>query len=780
MTGKVSLLSVACAVGVAAFLGAVLIFIGVPRFDAVYSTSVYSADGMLLGARIAGDGQWRFPPSDSIPHKYEKCLLMFEDEYFYYHPGVNPISATRAMYHNVKHGRVVSGGSTVTMQIQRMYRRGGRHIWNKVVESAGAIGMELVYSKDEILNIYAAHAPFGGNVVGLEAAAWRYFGRPPHQLSWSETALLAVLPNSPSLIHPGKNRDVLLIKRNRLLHKLKEKRVIDDSDYRLALDEPLPDGPVALPDVTPHLTDRMMKEHGGQKVVTTIDYHLQQQCNIIADRYSSLFQQSEIHNIGLVVARTGSGDVIAYVGNSSGTGSGKGHKVDMVTALRSTGSLLKPFLFIGALQDGLILPNMLLPDIPTYYSDYKPENYSRTFDGAVAAGQALSRSLNIPAVRLLHEYGVEKFLGSLHAVGLKELSKPASHYGLSLILGGAESSLWSLTGSYASVARCLNSAVSTVAAANPLAVHPLSVVASDDSCIPARCRYDVAAIWHVVEALSGGNRPDDEVGWQQFAGGRKIAWKTGTSFGFRDAWSIGITPEYAVGVWVGNATGEGRPGIVGGQAAAPVMFELFRLLPPTNWFDEPFDAMTPVEVCRQSGFLAGSNCPDIDTLFVPHGGASGAVCRWHRIVHLSADSSFRVSGNCYPPERMAICPWFVLPPVYEHYFKNKHPWYKPLPVVMAGCEDKADNPLDIVYPPENASVFLGVGFDRELQPLVVTATHRNSNSKLFWHLDDSFIGTTSVFHQKEIVTYRGFHTITVVDEAGNSVVRRFRCIGRGE
>ena len=668
------------------------------------------------------------------------------------------------------------------MQVIRLSRKKQRNIFNKAIESVQAFGLELCYSKPEILSLYAAHAPFGGNVVGLEAAAWRYFGRPAQRLSWSECAALAVLPNSPALIHPGRNRQALLIKRNRLLAKLHHNRIIDSTEYRLALGEPLPDETRPLPMDAPHLLDRLGKQFPGHSVNTTIDVHLQERVNRIVSNYYFLYRQNEIHNLAALVLDTQTGSVLAYVGNSPGEGSDKGHRVDAVMAHRSTGSLLKPFLYLAALHEGRILPDMLLIDIPTFYSDYRPQNYSHTFDGAVPAGQALSRSLNVPAVRLLHDYGTERLLQFLHQMGLTNINRAASHYGLSLILGGAESSLWSLTGAYASLGRMLNGYNVTKDTVMLNDIHDPYLMNSRVNVRGNKSCYftDMASLWHVLEALSDVKRPEDEAGWERFHGGQKVAWKTGTSFGFRDAWAIGVTPRYTIGVWVGNATGEGRPGIVGGQVAAPVLFELFRLLPASSWFTVPHDAMIPVPVCRQSGFRAGMDCPDVDTLYAGVAAIDAPVCRYHLLLNLSEDERFRVNGLCYPVEKMKQKSWFVLPPVSEWYFKSHNPWYRPLPSLMAGCFDDSDNPIGMVYPQANTRVFLPVGIDGATLPLVATATHRSFGAELFWYLDDEYIGTTGGLHQKEFFPSLGQHVITVVDAEGHKLQRLFHCVGRGD
>lgn len=752
-----------------------------PLFQVSYSSSIYASDGTLLGARIADDGQWRFQESDSVPHKFALCMRLFEDEYFFWHPGVNPVSMVRALTQNIKSGSVVSGGSTLTMQVVRLSRPKPRTIVNKFMEMIQALRLELTHSKADILSLYASHAPFGGNVVGLEAASWRYYGRAPHQLSWSESALLAVLPNSPSMIHPGKNRHKLKAKRDSLLQKLYLNGHIPIDDYQLALEEALPEGVLPLPNDASHLLQRVSALHPGERILTTIDRFVQERAVEKVNAFHSVYRQNEIYNIAALVMETESGRVLAYVGNATGDlkDRGKGYSVDIIQSSRSTGSLLKPFLFAVSLHEGMILPNMLLPDIPTFYGDYRPENYSHTFDGAVPAGQALSRSLNVPMVRLLHDFGTDRMVNFLRLMGLKEINRSASHYGLSLILGGAESSLWSLTGAYATMGRLLSGYDRHRGSVLVSDIHEPNLLLTDG--ISERFQpltdIDAPSLWHTLTALTSVKRPDEESGWEQFAGGRQIAWKTGTSFGFRDAWAIGVTPQYTVGVWVGNATGEGRPGIIGGQVAAPVMFDLFRLLPASDWFSTPYDDMKEIVVCRNSGYRAGVWCNETDTLLIGEGSLRALACPWHRQVHLSEDEKFQVDASCYDIEKVVHSTWFVLPPVYEWYFKSRHPWYRPLPQFMEGCGSTSAT-MAFIQPEEGSRIYLPVNHQGDIQPLVVSAAHRNANAVLYWYLDSEYAGTTQIVHQLELMPDPGSHTITITDQWGSIIVRRFSCVGR--
>ena len=678
-------------------------------FDVPYCITVNSSQGELLSAHIAKDGQWRFSEIDSVPYKFEQAILHFEDEYFYYHPGFNPFSILRAMVQNFKSGSIKSGGSTISMQVIRLAFRRKRTFFNKLIETLQATRLEWRRSKSEILNLYASHAPFGGNVVGIEAAAWRYFGRSAQELSWSESTLLAVLPNAPSLIHPGKNRKALLRKRNFLLDKLLADAVIDSTEHYLALAEPLPEKPLPLPQTAPHLLTTLSNRYRSKNFGTTLDRSLQIKANQIVNNYYCIYRQNEINNIAAIVIENKSGKIPAYVGNTSSSSNDYGNDVDIIHAKRGTGSTLKPFLYAGALHDGLILPKMLLPDIPTYYSDFSPKNYTAQFDGAVPAHTALSRSLNVPFVRLQNNYSTKKLHALLNKLGLTSINKAPSYYGLSLILGGAETSLFELSSAYASMSRCLQTYTGHSGRYANTDFRPATVLKNKK---PKEAIYSfqpsvlsAASIYLTFEALTNVHRPEEEIGWENFSSGRKIAWKTGTSFGYRDAWAVGVTPEYTVGIWVGNAGGEGRPGIIGGSAAAPLMFELYRQLPATSWFEAPYDDMQQTAVCKTSGYKASSNCVEIDSVYVPMVKSDLPVCPYHRLVHLSRNKKYRVNADCYPPQDMQHVSWFVLPPVMAWYYQSRNPLYKALPPFMKGCEQE-QKIIDIIYPQKHAQLYV--------------------------------------------------------------------------
>ncbi len=731
-------------------------------FHVPYSTVVTDRNEELLGARIASDGQWRFPPRNTTPEKIKECLITFEDKHFYHHWGVNPFAIGRAFYQNVKNKRIVSGGSTLTMQTIRLARNESRTFREKLIEMIWATRLDFRASKEEILSMYISHAPFGGNVVGLDAAAWRYFGHSADDLSWAESAMLAVLPNAPAMIHLSKGRKTLLDKRNRLLKQLLEKKTIDSSTYELAISEPLPDEPHPLPQIAPYLVSRFYQERNGEYSRSTINKGIQTQVEDLAERWSNEFGRSDIRNLAILVIDIPSNQVVAYCGNVHFDRKQGGNQVDVIQAPRSTGSILKPFLYYAMLQEGSLLPDMLLPDVPVNINGFTPQNFSMQFEGAVPASEALARSLNIPAVTMLQRYGVPKFHSFLQQIGLKTINRSSSHYGLSLILGGAEATLWDVTNAYAMMGRSLLQ----------LPQRSCSLLLPTSRITESTDPFQPGAVWQTFDALKEVNRPE-EIDWKSIPSMQTIAWKTGTSYGFRDAWAVGVTPRYAVGVWVGNATGEGKPGLVGAQTAGPVLFDIFNLLPSSSWFTRPAGIFVEAEVCRKSGHLKGRFCDETDTLLVLPAGLRTEACPYHHLVTLSANESQRIYENCANTEPTLRKSWFTLPPVWEWYYKQHHPEYKPLPPFKAGCGEDTFQPMQFIYPPMNARIKLPKQLDGSKGFLTVELAHNNPNATVFWHLDETYQAQTQDFHKISLQPAAGKHSLTAVDGEGNTISTTF-------
>ncbi len=753
------------------------------HFKQPTSTIIEDNQGNLIGARIANDEQWRFPQNDSIPKKFKTAILEFEDKNFYYHPGIDALALVRAAYQDIRAGKIISGGSTLTMQVVRLSRHGkSRSFFEKFLEILLALRLDFSYSKDKILSLYASNAPFGGNVVGLDAAAWRYYGRSPLQLSWAESATLAVLPNAPALIFPGKNHEKLLKKRNRLLYCLYRDGKIDSLTLVVSKAEPLPGKPLPLPSLAPQLLTRIAKKKSGQRIRTTIDPFLQSKTVNIIQRHYNKLKYNHIYNAAAIIIDVETGNVLTYVGNTSCPGNVHSNNVDIIMAPRSTGSILKPILYTAAMNDGLILPNTLLPDIPTNIAGYNPQNYTRKYSGAVHASQALSHSLNVPAVRLLRNYGVERFHDLLQKLQFTTITQPAEHYGLSLILGGAEATLWDLTGVYASFSRTLNHFVRYNGKYNLNDYRKNNLYFG--TSLPKKKLEDfnilsAASIYFTYKALVNVNRPQEEVNWQFFENMGKVAWKTGTSFGNRDAWAIGTTPRYVVGVWVGNANGEGRPGLTGVGAAAPILFDIFDILPaPESWFDPPYDEMVKIPICRKSGMRATDICEPVDTVWIPASGLKTPPCKYHRLIHLDATGTYRVTDACENVDKMQHRSWFVLPPVEEWYYKSTDPTYVKLPPLKPGCSGIENNPMEIIYPEKNAIIYIPKELTGKRGKVVFKVAHRQSGIQIFWHIDNHYVGMTYGINEMGLYIAEGKHILTIVDEQGNTESVKFEVRGK--
>lgn len=754
-----------------------------PLFNTPTSTVLYDKNGTLLGALISDDGQWRFPHNAEVPEKFKQAITQFEDRNFFIHPGINPLSMGRSAIQNIKAKKVVSGGSTLTMQVIRMSRQNRkRSFLEKFIESLLAIRLELSYSKKEILALYASNAPFGGNVVGLDAAAWRYFGRTPADLSWAETATLAVLPNAPGLIFPGKNQHLLFEKRNRLLDRLKQQGIIDTETCTLSKQEPLPGKPYPLPSIAPHLLVRAAKEGlRGRSVKSTIDTRLQQRAAEITEKHHAILKGNRINNLAALILDVETGSVLAYAGNANKQDKiDNGNDVDIITAPRSTGSILKPFLFAAMLSDGELLPNTLVPDIPTNISGYTPQNFNLTYDGAVPAKRALSRSLNVPAVKMLQTYGTERFNYVLKKLGMSTINKPADHYGLSIILGGAEGKLWDIAGIYASMARTLNHYTKYGGKYDAADYHKPFYLADSlshhEPVLENASIYDAASIKFMFDAMVEVNRPDADMAWKLYSSSTQIAWKTGTSFGYRDGWAIGVTPNNVVAVWVGNADGEGRPGLTGIGTAAPIMFELFGLLKTHKWFEQPYDEMVKASVCEQSGHRATELCEETESVWIPASGSKTSPCPYHKLIHLDASQKYRVNSECEDVNKMIHRKWFILPPSQEFYYKSKNPSYRELPPFRKDCSGSNSNSMELIYPKQLSKIYVPVELDGKPGKTVFEVAHRRKNAIIFWHLDDKYIGSTSSFHQMGFAPEQGSHTLTLVDEEGETIVQKFEIV----
>ena len=737
-----------------------------------FSTVLLDEEAELLGAVLAEDEIWRFPTVDSLPYRYKTALITYEDAYFYQHPGINPVSILKALIDNIQAGKVVRGGSTLTMQLARMADGNQkRTLLQKITELGMALRYEAQLSKEEILHLYATHAPFGSNIEGISAASYRYFGRAPHALSWAEAALLAVLPNQPSMIFPGRNTDRLKEKRDQLLYKLWQANEMDSISYSLSLLEGIPQKQQIFPKNSQHFLFSLHQKEGGKAYISTINGKMQNRTHELLNQYVQKLKASEIHNACALIIDYRKQEVKAYIGNAE-TGTAHDESVDIIQSVRSPGSLLKPFLYQFALEEGVISPQQLLKDIPLFYEGFSPKNFDHKYYGAVKADDALARSLNIPFVNLLRSYGVSPFYDRLKSAGFNNLQFAPSHYGLSLILGGAEISPMEVASLYAKMALSIQEDSS----------YKEPQILKEEIPVKSLLPFDPAASYLTLKAMKEVQRPGEEYGWERFTSSKEVAWKTGTSFGFRDAWAVGLDHQYVVLVWTGNADGEGRPGLIGVRTAAPLMFQLMELLNGGEGdFLMPVEEMKTAVICQESGYIASDVCPERKRQFVNKSKQLRESCPYHKAIFIDKSSKLRVNGDCFPLSKAEKAIVFDLPPAVAYYYKSYHADFEAMPAWKASCGMMNENPMQLIYPQDIRSIFIPRELDGKEGRAIFELAHSNADAKVYWYVDDQYVGQTEEEHQLAISQLEaGEHQLYVVDDEANYLRLSFFVLAREE
>lgn len=733
-------------------------------FPGDYSTVVFSEQGYLLHAYLNNNEQWHFPPDTfRVDDKLQAAVITFEDESFYRHMGVDFKAIIRAARDNIRHKRVTSGASTIPMQIARMREPRQRTYLNKLREAFFAIKITIHHSRDELLRLYLDHAPYGGNVVGYRTASQMFFDKPAHELTWAEAATLAVLPNAPGLIYPSKTSPALRKKRDLLLHKLHDKGLIEELTLQLALLEPIPDRFHRFQSHAPHMARRLRQIYPNQPILrTTIDAPLQKKCNQLASMYRQRYSVYGINNLAMLVADTQTGAIKSYVGSPDFFDFNHGGQVDGVMAWRSSGSILKPFLYALSMDEGLITPESFIHDLPTYFDGFSPRNASREYHGVATARDALVQSLNIPAVRLLNAYGLYQFYTFLKSAGLSTLFRNADDYGLPLILGGSEVTMWEMVALYRGLAnRGIFTDNHMIDLEEP---QPSVSLISPGSC------------YLVLDMLHDLKRPGSEYYWEKFSSARPFAWKTGTSYGHKDAWAVGVNPDYTIAVWVGNFSGEGNKNLSGATSAGAVLFDILQTLPrnqETAWFQKNEIDYQQQRICSLSGFRATDACPHQVVMDVPWGMKPLKACPYHQLKFFSKDGQHQCCSRCWHivgSQHMAV---EIYPPDVAYYLRAKGQYIAPLPSHYPPCPAyKADETVSIIYPDHEARIFMPRDFDGKTQPVVCRVGQNTSLSTVHWYLDDQYLGSSQGEHKMSIIFNHGWNTIRVVDEAGAFDSRR--------
>jgi penicillin-binding protein 1C len=727
------------------------------------STFIYSRDGNLLNCFTSSDRFWRKPVRlDDLSPLLVRSVLTCEDRWFYWHPGVNLMALAQAAFDNIRAGRFVRGGSTITMQIARMIEPKERTIPNKIAEMLRAVQLELSYSKDELLEIYFNLAPYGGNIEGVGAAAYFYFGKTPEKLSLSEIAVLTALPNSPTRFRPDRDLDACTSRRNKVIDNLYRRELVSPADYEQALREEVPVARVSQVATAPHFCQSMITAHPTSSVIhSTIDYELQVTCERLARGYQAGLSANGIHNLAVVVLDNQSGDLLAMIGSADFSDVEHHGQVNNALAPRSPGSALKPFVYALGFENGLISPALRVEDLPVNYSGYVPVNYDEQYHGVVSISEALIQSLNVPAVNLTAKVGLNRLCEVLSKGGVTTLTRKPADYGLPLILGSGEVNLVELCGLYAGLARGGQGVV-------------VRYTCDDPVSRPVRLFSEEAA-WLVTEILAELKRPDLPSSWEFTVDRPKVAWKTGTSYGRKDAWAIGYDPDYTVGVWAGNANAEGSIAIVGAEIAAPLMFDVFGAIREgreSRWF-KAAPGIDERAVCSLSGQVAGDACPDrIGEHFIVGVSPSG-TCTVHRTILVDSRTGYSVCRSCAVPkytQETTVEDW---PPSLASWLAGqgilqRQPPHNPLcRGVLAG-----EGPV-IVSPERDAIYTLRASVPDQYEQILFRASLPLDSRRAHWFIDGELFATSTSDSSVFYLPKPGRHRVLCVDSYGRSASVEF-------
>lgn len=659
-----------------------------------YSPMVFDSKGELLFTKLTPDEKWRLPLQEKeITPLMEKTILAKEDRFFYWHPGVNPVAAGRALVKNLFAGRRTSGASTITMQVAKLLHPRPRTLASKVIEMFRATQLEIKYSKKEILRMYLNLAPYGGNIEGISSAAHFYLQKAPDHLSLAEITALSVIPNRPNSLTPGKHNSLIITERNRWLYWLKGNDFFTAKEIENALTEPFDVDRQPAPRYAPHLSLRLIKS-GKSITHSSIDLNTQLKTEKIVGDYINGLKLTGIRNAAVMVVENATGRVITYVGSANFLDTTDGGQVNGAAAWRQPGSTLKPLVYGLALDAGKLTPKKMIADVPVNYAGYVPENYDLRFNGQVTMEYALMHSLNIPAVNTLQLVGKEKLIRSLALCNFKQVIKDQQKLGLSMVLGGCGTSLEELTGLYSMLA-------------NNGSYHNLSYFAKEQSK-PAVRVLSREACFMLHETLSKIDRPDLPLNWGTTESLPRIAWKTGTSYGRRDAWSIGYNKNYTIGIWVGNFSGEGNPALSGATIATPLLFRLFNAIDKeshNDWFEVP-ETLEQRIVCAETGMPPADYCDQrVLDYFIPL--VSGSEpCNNRKEVLVSTDEEVSYCPACKPVNGY-VKKWFtVLPPEIEAFKINNAEKHEPIPPHNPSCNIVFREKGPIIQSPRHNSEYL--------------------------------------------------------------------------
>ncbi|MFL6247604.1 MAG: penicillin-binding protein 1C, partial [Thermoanaerobaculia bacterium] len=722
------------------------------------ATIVYDRDGHPLRVFLPSDDKYRFPITlDEVPPELIRALIASEDRHFFHHPGIDPVAMLRATWSNVRARRVVSGASTIPMQIARMTAPRRRSLGAKAIEALRAMQLTAHYSKRELLEIYIDLAPYGSNIEGVGAASFFYFQKEPRRLSLGEIALLTTLPRSPNRYDPFRDPHAARDARDHVLAQLHERGAFTAREIGEARRQQLPGSRRRVPFTAPHWCELVRRESpASPRLQTTLDARLQRIAEQRVIARAAELRSRNIENAAVVVIDNATREVRALVGSADFFDRRYDGQNNGAVARRSPGSALKPFLFAKAIDDGRLIPETYLLDIPTDYSGYVAENYDGTYRGRVTARDALIQSLNAPAVRLVSEIGVDSFLTTLRHGGLRTLGRPSIDYGLPLILGAGEVRLLDLTNLYATLAEG--------------GVHrPVRLFRNDVPAARGERLFSAEATALITDVLCDLRRPDMPQGWELTADTPRIAWKTGTSYGHRDAWSIGFSSRYTIGVWIGNFDGHGVKGLSGSQDAAPLLFDLFRAIDSTSVKRSTPPRIETIEVCALSHQLPAPHCTDRISVQRIANVSRLTSCTIHRLLIVDAKTGERLSGDCVASRPSVARVFAIDPPELVSYRRTNGEQVAMLPPLSAACQDvDAEQRPRIVSPDPSTPYRIRRDAPLRYQEIRLAAESGSDVSSLYWYQDGVLVATQHPERPVFVAPAIGVHRIAVVDDLGRA------------
>jgi penicillin-binding protein 1C len=718
-----------------------------------YSKEIIADDGTLLSAYLTDDDKWRLRTDiDEVSPELIKSIIEKEDSWFFWHFGVNPFSIVRAVYSNASSGKRISGASTITMQVIRLLEPRGRTHFNKLIEMLRAVQFELHYSKREILEIYLSLLPFGGNIEGAQSASYIYFNRPSKMLSLAQSILLCAIPNNPNSRRLDRNNDDIFRVRNYWINYFKKENTFPQRDLNDALDEPIETHRYAITSLAPHFAYFVKANYDGDRIKTTLNLSIQQTAEeLLLNHINRVFLKG-ITNGAVLIIDNKTSSVVGYCGSADFNDASTSGQVNGITAIRSPGSTLKAALFAHAFDEGILTPQMKIEDIPTDFHGYEPENYDLKFYGNVSASFALENSLNIPAVKLLKNVRLENFINLLEGSGFDEISNRKKKLGLSLILGGCGVTLAELTRLFTAFALNGDS-------------HPLAYTKDQiDGDVGVKI-FSPASSYLIAKILSGSKR-DDIVDLSNYTNLPKFAWKTGTSYGKRDAWAIGFNPKYTIGVWMGNFDGRGSPHLSGTEAAVPLLFDLFNAIDydsDSKWFKKPRE-VSEREVCSESGLLPTQYCDRTITDYVIKNSSHNRICNTHQPVYVNPEETIQYCTGCLPADgyERKVYPLFD-PELTIWLSENNYNLSNP-PKHNPDCQAKfTHNGPRILSPSEDYDYLIEEDSGQEIMLLAASDSKANTH---YWYVNDQFYTKCVPGEKIFLKPENGENKISCLDDKG--------------